>query len=144
MQWQLTSMLGAILLLGAGCVSSTGLSTSVEAPASVSEGSDFNLVVHIENGTATDKILDEIFIEEELYDGIYTNAVSPEQVDDTLSKPGIYSAIFEGVVIGAGSSEKITFDMNAVWAGDYLGNVLVCFVDEAECLTESVGLRITQ
>lgn len=140
---RLTSMLGVLLLLGAGCIGSPGLSVLIEAPASVVEGEDFNLVVHIENGTASDRILEEVFIDEGLYDGIYTNAVTPEIVDDTFSKPGVYSAIFEGVVIGAGDVEEIVFDMNAVWSGDYLGNVQVCF-EGNECLTESVGLRITQ
>lgn len=109
-----------------------GLDASVDAPLRAALGEQFNVVVTVTNDSAEEQLLHSIDIDSEYIDGVAVTGATPEFNENFLLDDGTITHFFEQSV-PAGESLTVTFDMEALNAGDYKGDFDVCFDDGLSC-----------
>jgi hypothetical protein len=109
-----------------------GLDADLDAPLRAALGEQFNVTVTVTNESAEEQMLHSIDIDSEYIDGIAVTGATPEFNENFLLDDGTITHFFEQSV-PAGESLTVTFDMEALSAGDYKGDFDVCFDDGLTC-----------
>ena len=142
MKARIVTLLG-LLLLGAGCVGS-GLTVEATAPLQVQAGDDVDIVVSVTNESAEMHEVTSVTVSGPLYEGLFAYGTQPLYQDWYINADQAYVAVMEDIVVSPGETEWITIPSNAVWTGDYLGQVIVCFDGVDVCEESTLGIQITQ
>lgn len=128
-------------LLVAGCIGTPDNTVvTIDAPISVSKGTDFKINVIVENTDSKPHELRSIDIEEAFLKGVYIKDTTPKTTED-------YTAFGDHVYefrkqIPANSELKVTLNVNAVKAGDFPGEFDICIDADATCLSKSTRVVI--
>ncbi|HBU27689.1 TPA: hypothetical protein DEB00_01060 [Candidatus Uhrbacteria bacterium] len=135
--------LGILILLGAGCTSGSALTADITMPPTVAEGADFPILVRVTNSYPEAKNLKSIKFDSALFDGLYMNDSIPEEDDWDSGNDGTYTSFYDQLVVSPNSSRDITMNMNALWEGDYMGTMEICFEGVDPCLVKTTSVRVT-
>ncbi|PIR47316.1 hypothetical protein COV06_04515 [Candidatus Uhrbacteria bacterium CG10_big_fil_rev_8_21_14_0_10_50_16] len=139
----IAATLGMLVLMGAGCTTGNTVSADITVPPTVEEGADFPILVRVTNNYAEAKNLKSIKFDSDIFKGLYMNDSVPEEDDWNSAADGSYTSFYDQLVVSPGSSRDVTLNMNALWEGDYLGNMEICFEGVEPCLLETTSVRVT-
>ncbi len=138
---------GVLLILGlGGCFVAVkylleepeGVEVSVDAPARVTEGETFRIVARARNTGDEDRSLVDLDLADEYLEGIMILDTEPGNrgsmhvpIDNTVSYK------FE-LPIPPGGTAEVTFEAQALAAGDFAGDFDFCIDSETTCLSSHV------
>lgn len=109
-----------------------GLAAKVNAPLRASVGEAFQVTVDVTNNSSEDQLIHSIDVDANYIDGIAVVSTDPLFTDSFPLDDGTVTHFFEQP-IAVGETSTITFNVEAVKAGDYQGAFDVCFEDGLVC-----------
>lgn len=155
-------VLGALLLTGAGCMSTTsttptndseidlsdyeldlsGISVEVRDPQTVKAGEAFTFGVRVQNTQNTERSLRSIDIDRTFLTGLEITDVNYKRSDEYYVE-SLDQDIFEfNTPIKANGSLEVTFSAVAKNAGEYGGDFDICIDNDINCVFESIDVIV--
>jgi hypothetical protein len=129
----------SLVLLGGGCFSGPeNIAVEIDVPTRASVGETFMITADITNTDGEAHILDSIDIGDEYLEGVVILGTDPAYsqtfhvpIDNTMSHTLLQT-------IEAGETLSVTFEAEALVAGDYSGAFDVCIDSGGNCLFYSI------
>lgn len=156
-------VLGALLLTGAGCMSTastatptndseldlsdfeldlSGISVEVRDPLTVKAGEAFAFGVRVQNAEDKERSLRSIDIDRAFLTGLEITDVNYKRSDEYYVE-SLDQDIFEfNTPIEANGSLEVTFSAVAKTAGEYGGDFDICIDNDINCVFESIDVIV--
>lgn len=152
-------VLGALLLTGAGCTSTTsnadpeidlsdfefdlsGITVDVRDPETVKAGESFTFGVRVQNTEDQERSLRSIDIDRTFLAGLEITDVNYERSEEYYVE-SLDQDIFEfNTPIKPNGSLEVTFTATAKTAGEYGGDFDICIDNDINCVFESIDVVV--
>ncbi len=109
-----------------------GLQSKVDAPLRATVGERFEVIATVTNNTTQDQFLHSIDVSEAYLDGVAIVSTTPEYSQSFSLDDGTMTHYFKETV-PAGQTYAVTFELEALTAGDHGGAFDVCFHEGLDC-----------
>ena len=132
-------ILTAFLLVS--CSPPEDIFVDIDHPVMLKVGDYFKIKVTVENIANHPQMLEGIYIQDDLIEGIYITKVQPRTKEMYVS-PWEQALTFEGVFIPAASKQEVVITAHALKAGDFKGHFDVCIEKTSSCILGDIRIVV--